>query len=369
MSKILLWGTGQVAENLWKQCHTLGQYDLLGVIDNDPEKQGGIFKGLPIYPPGILTQYKVDYIVILSDAYEEIYMQIATNYPELKGLIQNKNFFYKESLLKRYKYTTNPEKIQVLKYIEKYGLDIFNYEFTKRYKDMEIEINYDCDKKMFYVNHAGRYMYLSRELDNEKKAADYYRNILLEQDIHSPHRYITDEFNISNGDVVVDIGAAEGNFSIEIIDKVSKLYIIESDSNWIEALTETFKYDREKVVILQKFISSFDDGRYSKLDSLIHEPVNFIKMDIEGNEWDGLQGGEQLVKASEGLKCSICCYHSDFDQTLVEDFMNKNGLAHYSSAGFMWFPWTIRQNYVSTRLNRAIIRGVKCSNLEKTGVK
>ena len=132
MSKILLWGTGQVAENLWKQCHTLEQYDLLGVIDNDPEKQGGIFKGLPIYPPGILTQYKVDYIVILSDAYEEIYMQIATNYPELKGLIQNKNFFYKESLLKRYKYTTNPEKIQVLKYIEKYGLDIFNYEFTDR---------------------------------------------------------------------------------------------------------------------------------------------------------------------------------------------------------------------------------------------
>lgn len=362
MTKIFLWGTGQIAEDLWKQCETLSQYEILGFIDNDFRKQGEIFKGLNIYSPKILEQCTADYIVILSEAYEEIYLQIVNTYPEMGRLIQNKNFFYKESLFKRYKGTTNPEIIKVLKYIEKYGLDIFNYEFTEKYKNVQIETDYDCSKKMYYIKHAGKYMYFSRALNTEKKVIDYYRNILLEQDIHSPHRYITDEFNISKGDVVVDIGAAEGNFSIEIIDKVSKLYIIESDADWIDALKETFKNDREKVVIIQKFISSFDDGKFARLDSLIHEPVNFIKMDIEGNEWDGLQGGEKLIKASNRLKCAICCYHSDFDQTLIENFMNKYGLEHCTSGGYMWFPWTIRQNYVSTRLNRAVIRGMKCGN-------
>jgi FlaA1/EpsC-like NDP-sugar epimerase len=54
MKRILLWGTGQVAETLWAQCQTLSQYELLGFIDNNTEKQGSIFKNLPIYPPEIL---------------------------------------------------------------------------------------------------------------------------------------------------------------------------------------------------------------------------------------------------------------------------------------------------------------------------
>jgi hypothetical protein len=35
-----------------------------------------------------------------------------------------------------------------------------------------------------------------------------------EQDPDSPHRYLTDSFTIGNDDVLADIGAAEGNFSL-----------------------------------------------------------------------------------------------------------------------------------------------------------
>ena len=45
-------------------------------------------------------------------------------------------------------------------------------------------------------------------------------------------------------------------------------------------------------MIIQKFVTSVDEGKYATLDSLIEEPVNFIKMDIEGNEWDALLGAE-----------------------------------------------------------------------------
>lgn len=359
MSKIFLWGTGQVAETLWRNCQTLTQYELLGFIDNNPEKQGTLFMGLHIYPPTVLNDCRPDHIVILTDAYDEVYQQIMDIHPEMKNIIENKNFFYKESILKRYKGTTVPEEIEVLNYIKRNGLDIFNYEFSQKYKKIDAEVYLDAANGMYYVMHFGKRLYFSRDFNCEKKVVDYYRSILLEQDICSPHRYLTKDFDIEDGDIIVDAGVAEGNFSLEVVDRVSKLYLIEADTNWIEALKETFKSYQDKVVIIQKYVSSYNDGNFATLDSLIQEPVNFIKMDIEGNEWDALQGAEELISKSPNLKCAVCSYHSDFDQILIEDFMDKHGLIHTTTPGYMWFPFTVRQNYVSTRLNRAVIRAEK----------
>ena len=113
MLRIFLWGTGNIAEMLWMQCQTLSQYELLGFIDNNTEKQGAYFKGLYIYSPEVLDKCRPDYIVILTDAYDEIYKQIVDAHPEMENIIENKYFFYKESILKRYKATTNPEEIEV----------------------------------------------------------------------------------------------------------------------------------------------------------------------------------------------------------------------------------------------------------------
>ena len=323
MKRILLWGTGQVAETLWAQCQTLSQYELLGFIDNNTEKQGSIFKNLPIYPPEILKSIRPDYIVILTDAYDEVYQQIVSIYPEMKGIIKNKNYFYMESLLKRYKDTKNTEEMEVIEHIKKAGLDVFNYDFAEEYRELPVKVYFDSNKDMYYVLHCGKRLYFSKELCTEKKVIDYYRYILLEQDIRSPHRYIVEGFDVKEGDVVIDAGAAEGNFSLQIIDRASKIYIIETDEKWIEALKETFREYSEKVVIIQKFLSSYNDGVYATLDTLIYEPVDYIKMDIEGNEWDALEGAKRIIKESEKLKCSICSYHSDFDRILIEDFMEK----------------------------------------------
>ncbi len=359
MKKLFLWGTGQIAEETWSECQTLSQYEILGFIDNNTEKQGRVFKGLPVFSAEILDACRPDSIVVLTDAYNEVYRQIIAAHPEMKGIIRNKNFFYMESLFARYKDTTDPEEIEVLNYIEKNGLDIFNYEFTNKYKDMSIDVSFDSEKGMFYVLYDGRPLYLSKELYSEQKAADYFRQILMEQDVCSPHRYITDGFDVSRGDVVIDAGAAEGIFSLMVIDRVSKLYIVESDEGWTEALKETFRDYSDKVIIIKKFISSYDEGDIATLDALIHEPVNYIKMDIEGNEWDALQGAKEIINKSQYLKCAICSYHSDFDRVLIEGFMDRNGLNHSVGPGLLWYPLMVRQNYVSTRLNKAIVRGVK----------
>lgn len=362
MMKILLWGTGKNAELLWIQCPTLFQYELLGFVDNNPEKQGKRFHGLPIYSLEVLDMCKPDCIVVLAEAFDEIYQQIVNSHPEMADIIKNKNYFYQESLLKRYKNTTDLEKIEIIKYIKKNGLNIFNYSFSKKYKDIIVKAFFDTKNQMFYVYHYGKKLYFSKELNSEKKVVDYYKFILMEQDEHSPHRYLTDDFNVSRGDVVIDVGAAEGNFSLQIIDMVSKLYIIEVDEAWVRALEQTFRNYMDKVIIIKKFAFSYDDGDFVALDSLFHEPIDFIKMDIEGNEWDALQGARQIIANSPNLRCVVCSYHSDFDQILIEDFMDKNNLEHSTSPGYIWFPSTIRQNYVSTRLNKAIVRGIKNRN-------
>lgn len=357
--KVFLWGTGNVAETFLRQCQTLSQYEVLGFIDNNPEKQGSVFWEVPVYAPEILKETEPDRIVILSDSYEEIYQQIMGISPFLEPKIENKNFFYKESILKRYEMTEDREILQVLKYIKKNGLDIFNYEFAEKYKNIPVEVFWDSDRGMFYVIHKRKRLYFSRDLDNNQKVTKYYRFLLMEQDSQSPHKYLSQYEEIEAGSVVADVGAAEGLFSIEIIDRVSKLYILEADPGWVEALKATFKDYSDKAVIIEKFISSYDDGNMAALDSLINGPVNFIKMDIEGNEWDALQGAKRIIQESINLKCAICCYHGDFDQVLIEDFMDKNNLQYHTTSGFIWFPWTIRQNYVSTRLNRAVVRGYR----------
>ena len=335
----------------------------MGFIDNNSKKQGNIFKGLKIYSPNILRECEVDYIVILTDFYDEIYQQIIDVYPEKKDIIVNKNFFYQRSLLKRYEGVVDPEKAEVLNYIKNNGLDIFNYKFSKKYKNILIELHFDIENGMYYTIYENKRLYFSKKLDCKKKIVDYYRYILMEQDPLSPHRYLTDTFKVEDGDVVVDVGAAEGNFSLEVVDKVSKLYIIETDIDWINALKLTFKDYLDKVIIIQKFISTYDDDNFVTLDSLLHESVNFIKMDIEGNEWDALQGAKELIRRSKKLKCAICSYHSDFDKILIENFMDQNNLNHFTSDGYIWFPLTVRQNYVSTCLNRAIVRGEKGNHI------
>lgn len=355
----MLWGTGDIAKKVLSQCQTLNNYDIVGILDNDIKKRGTVFEGYPVYAPLEIDRIHPERIVILTDAYDEIVNQITTENPEFSKCVENKYYFYKQSLLNRYKDTRDPEIHEIIFRIEQNGLDVFNYSFADKYRNFTCQVYFDTIHEMYYVIHCGKRMYFSKKYSSELEVVNYYKSILLEQDENSPHRYLTADFDVLNGDVVVDVGVAEGNFALEIIDKVSKIYLIETDSEWIEALKVTFEDFMDKVVIVKAFISSYDEGDFRTLDSIITEKVNFIKMDIEGNEWDGLRGAKRIINNSNRLKLAICSYHSDFDYALIEKFMEEMSIEHSHTKGYMWFPLTVRQNYVSTSLNRAIIRGIK----------
>lgn len=360
MQKVFLWGTGNIAKQVMEECMTLNNYEILGFIDNNAENCGNLFYEKMIYQPDILCKVCPEKIVILTNSYSDIYNQILRDYPEYTGRVENKNFFYMQSILCRYANNVDEEIQSVINYIRENGLDVFNYSFSKKYADMKVHIIWDEENKLFYTIHNNRRMYFSKKYQKREDAENYYRSILLEQDEQSPHKYFSDSFHINEGDIVVDVGAAEGNFSLEIIDKVKKIYLVEADEDWIEALKLTFAdYLGNKVEIIQGFVSSYNESPFITLDSIIKEQVNFIKMDIEGNEWDGLRGSKELIRRSKNLKLAICAYHGDFDQTLIESFFEEMNIEHDTSKGYMWFPTRLRQTYVSTSLNRAIIRGYK----------
>lgn len=359
MEKIFIWGTGTIAEQVLGQCDVFGLYDVMGFIDNSADKSGKFFHGREIFTADILKKREADRVVILTIHYKEIEKQIRRMFPKITAAVEEMNFFYKQSVMKRYRNNPDPEIAGILEHLGKQDLQVFNYGFVKKYEELCFQIEFDEMCGMFFVCHDGKRLYFSRAIKNQEEAANYYRGVLMEQDRESPHKYTDEDFRVENGDVVVDIGVAEGNFSLQVIDRVSRLYIIESDDGWIEALQETFKDYREKVIIIKKFVTSVDGGKYMTLDSLIDEPVNFIKMDIEGNEWDALQGAEKLIDRSGNLKCAVCAYHGDFDEILIRDIFGKYGMDISTTRGYMWYPGTNRQTYVSTRLCRGIVRGIK----------
>ncbi len=359
MKKVLVWGTGFIANRVFQQCQTLDQYEIIGAVDSDKEKWGGLFYGMTIVSPDSLPEIETDVIAILTDKYDEIKHQIECLCPDVMPAIENKNFFYKESILHRYRNNNDPEIRKILEHIKNNGLDVFNYSFTAKYKARKNQIWKDDANGLYFVLHNGKKMYFPRKFKSEKEVNDYYNAISMEQDERSPHRYLSGEYCIKEGDVVLDVGVAEGNFALDVIDKASHVYLLEAEEGWMEALRYTFKDYIDKVTFIHGYVGSYNEGKNITLDAVITAPVNFIKMDIEGNEWDALRGATELINKSNDLKMAICSYHSDFDKELIESFMDKNRISHTYNQGYIWFPETVRQTYVSTSLNRAVIKGIK----------
>ena len=142
---------------------------------------------------------------------------------------------------------------------------------------------------------------------------------------------------MSPGDVVVDIGAAEGIFALSIIDRASKVYLIECDEAWIEALRLTFSPYADKVKIISKYVSDRMDGdAFTTLDNLFDGiKVDFIKADIEGAEVAMLRGASKLMNRQGPLKMVLCTYHRKNDAQEITKVLSAHNFSSVYSNHFM----------------------------------
>ena len=292
-----------------------------------------------VYSPDILLTDRDAYVLIINRFYEEIRREIANKYSWYLDKILDKNFIKRLLLISRYRKAEEEEIREFVLYLRTHSLKAISNEFLDKYEKRKYPICFDHEKEMYYVYENGKRMFFSRKIRDYESANTYYKYICAEQDLKSPHRYLVDRFEIKEGDDVVDAGVAEGNFSLNIIDKVKKIYLFEPDADWLEALRYTFEPYKDKVVIVPKALSDFENEEYTKLDDVIpvNEQVDFIKMDIEGEEYHAILGGTRVIDQSPELKCAICTYHQELAYDILKNWFNQRGFYTEPSRGYMWF--------------------------------
>lgn len=214
---------------------------------------------------------------------------------------------------------------------------IFSFPYEETVYDTEI--SFDAEAGMFYYVQDGIRLYIPRDkISTIEDMEHIVYELLVEQDPRSPHRYLNERMDVQEGAVVIDAGVAEGNFSASVLQKCRKLYMVECDQNYVEALKVSFKEYMDKIVIVDKYLDSYDDGEHITIDTLLNgEKADYIKMDIEGSEVAALQGAGQTLKNSPGLKCNICSYHNLHDYEAITEILSQYDMEIEPSPGYIFF--------------------------------
>jgi glycosyltransferase involved in cell wall biosynthesis len=240
------------------------------------------------------------------------------------------------------------------------GSAVYSYphRLNDMYKDFKADIQYDSECDMMYVLHQGKRMYFPREC-SERMVYTMYRFCCLEQDVTSPHCYLNRDFDVDEGATVVDAGVAEGNFALEIIDRVKKIYLVECDSRWLPALERTFAPYRDKVVLVPKMLGNQNDDGYISMDAMTQgEKIDFIKMDVEGAEADALLGAKETLQRNPAMKCVVATYHAHGMGEQVKQILTEQGFAVSESAGYIFYK-NYNKPVWESELRHALVRAEK----------
>lgn len=243
-----------------------------------------------------------------------------------------------------------------LKFLKSNELSVFPYPFFLNYKTKEVKVFRNDNSGLPYVLHFGKKLFFKCSW-TDSHIIDAYRFLLAEQDKHSGHCYLTEDYILDDGSVVVDVGAAEGIFCLHKIESIKHIYLIETDKEWIEALQETFKPWKDKITIINKFISDKDSEQHMKLDSYFKEiPVDFLKIDVDGAEEELIRGAEFVI-SNRVKKLAICTYHKNQDYNDFSKYLTQKNYGIHPSDGYMLFYFD--EHFQPPYFRRGLIRAVK----------
>lgn len=233
----------------------------------------------------------------------------------------------------KYENSTDDEIKKAISYVKKNGMTNYPNTDEKRYYNMRINVLRD-DEGYPYVLHGGKRLFFPVNFtdDQVKKT---YRSLLQEQDIKNSHHYLQENRLPEKGDVVADIGAAEGIFALDIIDRCEKIYLFEMDENWIAPLEKTFAPYKDKIEIVKKYVSNKNDDICITMDDFFKDKkLTYIKADIEGAEISMLEGGRNELSSmiKKGL---VCTYHRIDDEQNITKIMTECGFLKQVNEGYL----------------------------------
>ena len=266
--------------------------------------------------------------------------------------------YLKSKIISTYGSSKDSEIQEIINNIKKNGLQIISSTLKNDYKSNDINVFYDDFKKLKYVNFkANKRIYFKKKW-SKKRIQKALNQLYIEQDVNSPHKYLTKEFNVDSNTIVADIGCAEANFSLEIIDKVKHIYLFETNNQWDEPLKATFEKYRDKVTIVNKKFSNHDSE--NSVDGNIflkNKGVNFIKIDVDGYEEVVMSNLDETIKNAADMKIALCTYHSNSDFKKYSEILKNYDYKISNSKGYMIFYWDKKLNYPFLR--RGVIRAEK----------
>lgn len=339
-NKVYIWGVGENTKYINTYApDVIERLCITGYIDNNSEIIGTMFFDKEVFSPDVLREQDILKIVIVANRFEkEIRNQILSEYGTDNIKILDGTVFTKIQLILKYENSDDQEALEIVEFLQGNELGIFNYPFVNKYRNSQIDVIWDSKEEMYYIIHEDKRMYFSRKLTTIEEVKKYYLSILLEQDEESPHRYYNEAYKVRQGDIVVDAGVAEGNFSLSIIEKASRIYMFEPDLDWVNALKVTFRDYMDKIVIIPKGISDSESGGNTTIDATIKESVDFIKMDIEGEEIYALKGAKNTFTKSKKIRCAITTYHQELAFEAISNYLQSLGMDCTNSKGYMWYP-------------------------------
>ncbi|HLN54847.1 MAG TPA: FkbM family methyltransferase [Bacteroidales bacterium] len=246
---------------------------------------------------------------------------------------------------------------EVISFLRKNPLEIFPYSFGPKYKKENIEVLTDPGLKLKYVIHEGKRLYFRRGWSNARIQRGW-NDLLREQDPGSPHRYCEGAFVPGPEDVIADIGAAEGNFSLSMVEKVKKIYIFEFDRRWAEALRATFAPWKDRVEIVNKYAGDRNDQTHVTIDTFFgsREFPTFLKIDVDGAEDSVLRGCNRIFQSGRPMKVALCTYHKNDDENIFTTFLGNVGFTATPSSGYMinYYDKKMKAPYLRRGLLRAV---------------
>lgn len=266
-------------------------------------------------------------------------------------------------LIANYRNSTDEDIKEILGNIEASRcVGAYNQNFAKKYYENPEEqaelVQYDAEAGMFFALWNNRKMYYPKGYSRERVISSVSL-VILEQDLHSPHRYLEGDFDVQEGDIVIDAGVAEGNFALDIVDRAKKVYLVECEHMWIEALNKTFEPWADKVVIIEKMLGDTDDENHISIDSFVEEGhINFLKLDVEGAEIPALKGASGVLENSRKVKCAVCAYHRKNAERDICRLLENYHFYTSTTKGYMFFKEDI-DSWIDGELRHGIVRGVK----------
>lgn len=233
------------------------------------------------------------------------------------------------------------EKQKAYKALGKYGNVPYPYLWKQEYDDKKYPEKIDHRNGLPYIIHNEKKIYFPKYMISKSEA--YYRNLLIEQDIRSAHRYVY-SYEELKGKTLLDIGCAEAIFTLDTIEDINHAYLFECDENWIECLNATFEPWKEKITIVRKYVSNIDDDNNIRIDTYFKDKNIkdlFLKMDIEGYERRALEGSIETLNRKD-TSGAVCIYHLHDDEDIIGKILTYNGKQTSIQSGYIYFEREMR---------------------------